>query len=123
MRTLNTLKNVIGNFASNLSLNLLRFVSRIIFIKCLNEVYLGVNGLLSNVLGLLALSELGISTAINYSLYKPLEKKDKDKIRSLMNFYKKAYTIIAIVVVVMFIERKYYNVITVHIKLNTTTTT
>lgn len=89
MRTLNTLKNVIGNFASNLSLNLLRFVSRIIFIKCLNEVYLGVNGLLSNVLGLLALSELGISTAINYSLYKPLEEKDENKIRSLMNFYKK----------------------------------
>lgn len=100
MRTLNTLKNVIGNFASNLSLNLLRFVSRIIFIKCLNEVYLGVNGLLSNVLGLLALSELGISTAINYSLYKPLEEKDENKIRSLMNFYKKAYTVIALVVTV-----------------------
>ena len=68
MRTLNTLKNVIGNFANSLCLNLLRFVSRIIFIRCLSEVYLGVNGLLSNVLGLLALSELGISTAINYSL-------------------------------------------------------
>ena len=39
MRTLNTLKNVISNFANNLFLNLLRFVSRIIFIKCLNEAY------------------------------------------------------------------------------------
>ena len=100
MRTLNTLKNVIGNFANSLCLNLLRFVSRIIFIKCLSEVYLGVNGLLSNVLGLLALSELGIGTAINYSLYKPLERKNEKKIKALMYFYKKAYLIIAGVVFV-----------------------
>ena len=100
MRTLNTLKNVIGNFANSLCLNLLRFVSRIVFIKCLSDVYLGVNGLLSNVLGLLALSELGIGTAINYSLYKPLEQKNEKKIKALMFFYKRAYLIIAAVVFV-----------------------
>lgn len=100
MRTLNSLKNVIGNFANTLFLNVLRFVSRIIFVKILGELYLGVNGLLSNVLGLLALSELGIGTAISYSLYKPLEQNDENKIKSLMKFYKKAYFIIAIVVLV-----------------------
>ena len=69
LRTLNSLKNIVGNFANNIILNLLKFVSRIIFVKVLDEVYLGVNGLLSNVLGILALAELGIGTAINYSLY------------------------------------------------------
>lgn len=101
MRTLNSLKNVIGNFANNLLINILRFISRIIFIKVLGEVYLGVNGLLSNVLGLLALSELGISTAISYSLYKPLADNDKSKIKTLMRFYQKAYRIIAVVVLVL----------------------
>ena len=100
MRTLNSLKNVLSNFAYSIFLNILRFVSRIIFVKVLGEVYLGVNGLLSNVLGLLALSELGISTAISYSLYKPLEEKDTKKIKALMNFYKKAYFVISMVVLV-----------------------
>ena len=101
LRTLNSLKNIIGNFANNMLLNLLRFVSRIIFIRVLSDVYLGVNGLLSNVLGLLALSELGISTAISYSLYRPLSDNNIDKIKSLMNFYQKAYRIIAVVVLIL----------------------
>lgn len=101
MRTINSLKNVLGNFANNLLLNLLRFVSRIIFVKVLSDVYLGVNGLLSNVLGLLALSELGISTAISYSLYKPLADKETSKIKLLMRFYQKAYRIIALIVLVL----------------------
>lgn len=100
MRTLNSLKNVIGSLANSLILNLLRFVSRIIFVKVLSDVYLGVNGLLSNVLGLLALAELGIGTAISYSLYKPLSNKNNEKCKSLMKFYKRAYQIIALVVLI-----------------------
>ena len=101
MRTLNSLKNALGNFANSLILNLLKFISRIIFVKFLDEVYLGVNGLLSNVLGILALAELGIGTAISYSLYKPLAKNDVSEINSLMKFYKKAYRIIALVVLIL----------------------
>ena len=98
MRTENSIKNIIMNFLFNILNYGLRFVSRIVFVKTLSEVYLGLNGLLSNVLGILALTELGIGTAIGYSLYEPLAKKNTNKIRSLMNFYKKAYQIIALVV-------------------------
>lgn len=98
MRTENSIKNIIMNFLYNILNYGLRFLSRIIFVKTLAEVYLGVNGLLSNVLGILSLTELGIGTAIGYSLYEPLAKKDNDKIRSLMQFYKKAYRIIALIV-------------------------
>lgn len=101
MRTKNSVKNIVMNFANNILLNVFRFVLRIIFVKVLAEVYLGVNGLLSNVLGILALSELGIGTAINFSLYKPLADNDKEKINSLMKFYKKAYRIIALIVLVL----------------------
>jgi len=101
MRTFNSLKNIFGNFLNSFILNLLRFISRIVFVKVLDEVYLGVNGLLSNVLGLLALAELGIGTAISYSLYKPLADKDIQKCQSLMNFYKKAYRVIALIVFVL----------------------
>lgn len=98
MRTENSIKNIFSGFASNIVTSLLSFVSRTVFIKTIGKLYLGVNGLLSNVLGLLSLTELGIGLAINYSLYKPLAEKDDDKVLSLMNFYKKCYRIIALVV-------------------------
>lgn len=101
MRTINSLKNAIFNFGNSLILNLLKFISRIFFVKYLSSVYLGVNGLLSNVLGLLALTELGVGTAIGYSLYKPLAESDEEKCKSLMNFYRKAYIVIAIIVLIL----------------------
>lgn len=101
MRTKNSIKNIIMNFLYNLLNYGLRFASRIFFVKTLAEVYLGVNGLLSNVLGILALTELGIGTAIGYSLYEPLAKQNTNKVRSLMQFYKKAYRIIALIVLVL----------------------
>ena len=101
MRTKNSIRNIIMNFLYNFLNYGLRFASRVVFVKTLAEVYLGVNGLLSNVLGILALTELGIGTAIGYSLYEPLAKKNTEKVRSLMQFYKKAYRIIALVVLVL----------------------
>lgn len=101
MRTKNTFNNIVLSLVNNVLLNVLRFVSRTIFIRCLSSLYLGVNGLLSNVLGILSLADLGINTAIGFALYKPLAENDKEKIKSLMAFYKKAYRIIALVVLVI----------------------
>ncbi len=100
MRTKKSFLNIFTNFANNVLLNILRFITRTIFIKQIGELYLGVNGLLTNILGVLALADLGISTAIGYSLYKPLKDNNKEKIKTLMAFYKKSYYIIAAVVLI-----------------------
>lgn len=101
MRTSNMIKNVFTNFLNNFLNYLLKFVSRIVFVRVLSEVYLGVNGLLSNVLGLLALTELGVGSAIGYTLYSPLAKGDTKKINSLMKFYKNTYRIIALIILIL----------------------
>lgn len=101
MRTENSLKNISTSFINNILVNILRFVSRTIFIKILGELYLGVNGILSNVLGILALADLGISSAISFSLYKPLAESNKEQVKSIMKFYKRAYFIIGTVVLVL----------------------
>lgn len=100
MRTKQSVKNIIASFLNYFVLSILRFVSRTIFIKLLGELYLGVNGLLTNVLGILSLAELGLSTAISFALYKPLSENNKEKIKSYMAFYKKTYLIISLVVLV-----------------------
>lgn len=79
---------------------LVGFASRAIFLRFLTTEYLGVNGLFSNILTILSFAELGIGEAMAFAMYKPMKDQQKEKIQRLLNFYKKAYIIIAIVVFV-----------------------
>lgn len=100
-RTKNVLKNVwVGIICRVINL-IMGFVSRTVFISILGIEYLGVNGLFTNVLTILSFAELGIGNAIIFSMYKPLAENDEQKLASLMQFYKKTYTIIGIVVAVI----------------------
>lgn len=71
---------------------------RVVFVYKLGMEYLGVSGLFSNVLGVLSFTELGIGSAIIFSLYKPIAEDDREKVKSLLGLYKKAYRMIAIIV-------------------------
>lgn len=99
-RTKNVSINMIVALACQAINLVLSFVSRTIFINVLGADYLGVNGLFSNVLTILSFAELGIGSAIVYSMYKPLAVGDTDKLGSLMALYKKAYRAIGIFVAV-----------------------
>ena len=100
-RTENTAKNIVWGYVGNIVSLLAQFASRTIFIHTIGLSYLGINGLFSSVLGMLSLTELGIGTAINFSLYKPVANGETEKVKSLMLLYKKAYQIIALIVTVI----------------------
>lgn len=93
-----TKKNTIYGFASKIILLVTMFASRIIFVRILDERYLGINGLFSNVLNVLSLADLGINTALMYSLYSDLAKKNEEHISALIHYFKKVYIAIAIAV-------------------------
>jgi len=80
---------------------ILGFISRTIFIRYLAVEYLGVNGLFTNILSLLSLAELGITSAVVFSLYKPLAEKDEKKLAGLINFFSKIYIRIALIIAVL----------------------
>ena len=96
------LKNSALNFASGflgrMLTILLNFAVRTIFIHCLNEAYLSVNGLFSNILTVLSLAELGFGSAMVYRMYAPVAVKDYQKTAALLYFYKKIYAIIGAVI-------------------------
>lgn len=100
-RTKNTLINTSFSILSRIVTMVLGFVQKTIFIRTLGMSYTGVAGLFTDVLTVLSLAELGIASAIAYSLYKPLAENDFKRIAQLMNFFKKAYTWIAIIVFAM----------------------
>lgn len=80
---------------------ILSFASRTVFIYTLGAEYLGLNGLFTNILSFLALSELGIGTAISFLLYKPLAVNDIERIKTVMAFYKKCYWVIGSVITLL----------------------
>lgn len=94
-------KNIIFGYLSNLVILLVNFIKRTVFIYVLGKTLLGVNGVYTDVLNVLSLTELGIGTALNFSLYKPVAENDREKIKSYMRFYKRAYLTIAAVIAVL----------------------
>lgn len=96
MRSENVIKNSLWTTINTVITILIGFLSRTIFIYILNSEYLGIDGLFSNILSLLSLSELGFGSAVTFNLYKPLREKDEKKIAAIMNFYKWVYRIVAL---------------------------
>lgn len=97
----NTIRNsvigVISQFVNLLS----GFAGRTIFIRSLGMEYLGLNGLFSNILTILSLTELGIGNAILYSMYRAVADQDELQISGLMNYYRHIYYLVGIAVGVL----------------------
>lgn len=98
MRSTNSLKNAIVALIMNIINIVIGFIAQKVFIVTLGDVCLGINGLFNNIISMLGVVELGFGSAIICNLYKPIAEDDKPKIKTLMNFYKKSYRLIAFVV-------------------------
>ena len=100
-RVKKTTYNMLTGFLYQFVAMVLNFVSRTIFNHTLGTDYLGLNGIFTDVLGLLSMADLGFNTAMSYSFYKPLAEHDERKLSALVNFYRKLYRIIALSVTVV----------------------
>lgn len=97
-RKKSSFKNMITAVSSNVLTIIVGLVAQAVFIKILGSEYLGLNGLFSNVISMLGIVELGMGSAIIYNMYKPIAENDHEKIKSLMQFYKKSYRIITLII-------------------------
>lgn len=100
MRAKRTIWNVIVSWGMQILIIVGGFVGRTVFISILNEEYLGLSGLFTNILTVLSLAELGVGTAITFSLYRPISEKDEQTIEALMNFYRKFYKVVGCFVLI-----------------------
>lgn len=101
MRIKNSIKNIYISILTQIIITLLGFISRRVFLDSLGSEYLGVNGLLINVLSMLSLVEGGIGGSIVYNLYKPLAEDDRPRVIALVQLYKKIYGILAVLIFVL----------------------
>lgn len=100
MRTQNSIKNMVFGIGSQLSSTIIAFITRTVFIHMLGLEYLGIEGLFTNILSILSLANLGMDSAIIFSLYKPLNEKNEVEIKGYMDFYKKVYRVVGIFILI-----------------------
>lgn len=77
---------------------LMGYVVRVVFTHVLSENYVGINGLFTDILNVLSLSEMGIETAISFALYKPIADGNTEAQKSIMHLYQWFYRFVAVFV-------------------------
>ena len=97
-RTRNATRNLIWGIMNKVIVLLLPFANRTILVYVLGASYLGLDSLFSAILQMLNIAELGFSSAIVFAMYKPIAEENYTQINALLQFYKKIYRIIGIIV-------------------------
>ena len=70
---------------------ILAFFSRKIFLDCLGTEFIGLTGMLMNIMSFLSVAELGIGASIIYFLYKPIQEANYEKINEIMSMLSYLY--------------------------------
>ena len=76
----------------------LAFFSRKVFLDCLGAEFIGLTGMLINIMSFLSVAELGIGTSIVYFLYKPLQEDNHEKINEVMSMLAYLYRCIGFII-------------------------
>lgn len=98
-RLQNTKRNILFSYMDTIITQIFSFVSRTIIVYELGEQYLGLSSLFTSIFHVLNMAELGFSTAIVYNMYKPISENDVDTVCALLNYYKKIYRVISVVII------------------------
>ena len=100
-RTKNAGRNILFGGILKIDQIAVPFFMRTAMIYFMGVEYLGLNSLFTSILQVLNLAELGVGSAMVYSMYKPIAEDDKDTICSLMSLYRTYYRVIGLVIAVI----------------------
>lgn len=100
-RKTRSIHNVIWAISYKLVSILAPFITRTVLIYSLGVEYLGISSLFSSILQLLNLVELGFGSAVTFSMYKPIAENNTQMVAGLLNYFKKVYRIIGVVLLII----------------------
>ena len=91
MRTKKSIINSSANVLATIMMFIPNIIVRKIFLDNLGSEMLGLTSLYTNIIGWLSIFDMGIGSAIIFSLYKPYANNDYKSIKSYIGFYSKFY--------------------------------
>ncbi|MCD8044779.1 MAG: hypothetical protein LUH10_17240 [Tannerellaceae bacterium] len=95
-RTKNSQRNIVTGLIQRGISILMPFINRTIILWILGAQYQGLSSLFNSILQVLNMAELGMSSAIVYSMYKPIAEGNRERVNALLNYFKKAYYVIGL---------------------------
>ena len=98
MRSLSSFKNILSGIVLQIITIILGIILRKIMLNSLGLEYIGLNSVLSNIVSMLGIVELGIGLAISYSLYEPLARGDFAKVTIIMKLFASFYNVVAFII-------------------------
>ena len=100
-RTRNASRNVVFGSILKIYQTIVPFIMRTAMIYCMGVEYLGLNSLFTSILSVLNLAELGVGSAMVFSMYQPIAEDDTRTICALMRLYKIYYRVIGLVIAII----------------------
>lgn len=100
-RTKNASRNIVVGLIMKITQIILPFISRTAIIYILGMKYLGLSSLFTSILSVLNMAELGVGSAMVFSMYKPIAEDDKSKVCALMSLYRLYYRVIGLIIAVI----------------------
>ena len=92
--------NVTTSILSRILLLISALIVRRLLIEHIGNDVNGLNSLYTSIIGMLAVAELGIGSAIVYSMYKPIIDGDQKKVAALYGLYTRLYRVIGAVILI-----------------------
>lgn len=100
-RTKNATRNMLFGSILKIYQIAVPFLMRTAMIYLLGIEYLGLNSLFTSILQVLNLAELGVGSAMIFSMYKPIAENDQIIICALMKLYRNYYRIIGLIILLV----------------------
>lgn len=97
-RTENTIRNIVSGLINKVVTLIFPFLVRTVLIKKIGSEYVGMNSLFLSILQVLNVTELGLATAIVYSMYEPVANDNTKEIKKKIQLLKTVYLSIGIII-------------------------
>ena len=99
-RTKNAARNMLFDGMLKMLNIVFPFIMRTVMLHYLGVQYLGLNGLFKSILSFLNLAELGVGSAMVFSMYRPIAEDDAKSICALLRLYRTFYRAIGLFIAV-----------------------
>ena len=97
-RTRNTIRNTVWGMIYRMATIIGPFIVKTLLVYQLGVEYSGLSSLFTSILTVLNLTNLGFNSAVVFTMYKAIVDDDIEEQCAMVNFYRKAYRVVGIVI-------------------------
>ena len=90
-RVHNASRNIAWGLINTFLIIICPFITRTVMLYTLGDLYTGLNGLFTSIIQVLNISEMGISSAITFSMYRPIAEGNIKEVCALLQYCRHLY--------------------------------